>query len=161
MDLPMIRGKVVPLIKKYRYVILVLVIGILLMSIPEKRSEEQAQPYDQATQPHVDQTSQLSNILTQIKGVGKVEVLLTLETGQKTIFQTDLDDQGQRTDTVIITNEQRAQQGLIQQHIFPEYRGAVVVCQGADDPSVRLAVVQAVANATGLDSDRISVLLMK
>jgi len=41
------------------------------------------------------------------------------------------------------------------------YRGAVVVCQGGDNASVRLAVVEAVSNATGLTSDRITVLKMK
>jgi stage III sporulation protein AG len=36
-----------------------------------------------------------------------------------------------------------------------------VICQGAADPAVRLAVVEAVADATGLGADRISVLKMK
>jgi len=36
-----------------------------------------------------------------------------------------------------------------------------VVCQGADDPAVRLAVSQAVSSVTGISTDRISVLKMK
>lgn len=39
--------------------------------------------------------------------------------------------------------------------------GAVVVCQGADQPSVRLDVTNAVAAYTGLGSDQISVIKMK
>ena len=39
--------------------------------------------------------------------------------------------------------------------------GAVVVCQGADLPSVRLDVTNAVAAYTGLGSDKISVIKMK
>jgi hypothetical protein len=39
--------------------------------------------------------------------------------------------------------------------------GAVIVCQGADKPVVRLAIVEAVADATGLSTDTITVLKMK
>ena len=38
--------------------------------------------------------------------------------------------------------------------------GAAVVCEGADDARVRLAVVNAVSAYTGLGSDRITVLTM-
>ena len=39
--------------------------------------------------------------------------------------------------------------------------GAVVVCQGADDPQVRLDVTTAIAAYTGLGSDKITVMKMK
>ena len=42
--------------------------------------------------------------------------------------------------------------------VSPQYLGAVVVCDGADAPQVQLAVTQAVAQFTGLSTDRISVL---
>ncbi|MFR6424441.1 MAG: hypothetical protein ACLUNO_01710 [Oscillospiraceae bacterium] len=41
--------------------------------------------------------------------------------------------------------------------VSPQYLGAVVVCDGADAPQVQLAVTQAVAQFTGLSTDRISV----
>ena len=48
------------------------------------------------------------------------------------------------------------------QQVLPEsYRGAIVVCQGADSPAVKLAIVEAVSRATGLGADSISVLKMK
>ena len=39
--------------------------------------------------------------------------------------------------------------------------GAVIVCQGAEDPDVRLNVTNAVAAYTGLGSDKIRVIKMK
>jgi stage III sporulation protein AG len=39
--------------------------------------------------------------------------------------------------------------------------GAIVLCQGADVPSVRLAIVDAVSKVTGLVANQISVLKMK
>ena len=41
------------------------------------------------------------------------------------------------------------------------YQGAVVVCQGAGDSGVHLAVVQAVSVLTGLGSDKITVVQWK
>ena len=40
---------------------------------------------------------------------------------------------------------------------YPTYRGALVVCQGGDQASVRLAVTEAVTALTGLPADRVSV----
>lgn len=168
MDIRAIGSKMMELIKKYRYVMLVLVIGIVLMTIPDG-SKKQEQPIvsSQATEKSTDQSKALTEILTQIRGAGKVEVLLTVNAGEKTLYQTDQDtstgaDSGSvRYETVIVTDGDRAQHGLIQQTVAPEYRGAIVVCQGADNAEVRLAIVEAVANATGLGADRISVLKMK
>ena len=42
-----------------------------------------------------------------------------------------------------------------------QYLGVIVVCEGADSPAVRLAIVEAVSDVTGLGADRISVLKMK
>ena len=39
--------------------------------------------------------------------------------------------------------------------------GAIVVCQGGDNATVRLAIIEAVSNVTGLGADKISVLKMK
>lgn len=168
MDMTAVGVKVLDFIKKYRYVILVLVIGIGLMAIPE-RTENEPEPTaaSAGTIESVDQMDALTQILSQIKGAGKVKVLLTLNAGEKTVYQTDQDtstsaESGSvRYETVIVTDAERAQHGLIQQTVAPEYRGAIVVCQGADDAAVRLAIVEAVANATGLGADRISVLKMK
>ena len=61
----------------------------------------------------------------------------------------------------MVTNEERAQNGLVKQVIPPVFQGAVVVCQGGDQPTIRLAIVEAVADATGLTADKITVLKMK
>lgn len=161
MDLIKIRDKLIEQIKKYRYALIVLLLGIVLMTLPEfgqKNDEPQETTVQKDTE---DPTQQLSEILSQIRGAGKVRLFLTLETGERTIYQTDQDGQGLDRETVLITDADRTQKGLIQQIASPVYRGAVIVCQGADDPEVRLSIVEAVSDATGLTTDRISVLKMK
>lgn len=163
MDLKNLRGRAGELIKKYRYVLIVLLIGIGLMLIPDLSKKEGTDPQSTMSD-HTDQTEELTEILSQIQGAGKVRVLLTLAGGERTVYQTDQDldtDGSVSSKTVIITDADRNQQGMVQQILTPEYRGAIVLCQGAGDASVRLAIVEAVSDATGLSTDRISVLKMK
>ena len=112
-------------------------------------------------------SDRLEEILAQIQGVGKVRVMLTESAGAQTVYQTDRDEErtdtstSVRVETVIVSDQNRVQNGLVKSVTPPTYLGAIVVCQGGDQPSVRLAVSQAVSNVTGLGIDRITVLKMK
>ncbi len=168
MDIGRLGGKALDFIKKYRYPILVLVIGIVLMTLPTAKQEETSvQKQVAAAEPAQDMAKELEAILAQIRGVGKVSVLLTQAAGESYIYQFDEDisasDSGSSAgkDTVIITDSDRNQQALISQVLPPTYQGAIIVCQGADSSAIRLAVVEAVSKATGLSTDKISVLKMK
>ena len=144
---------------KYRYMILILLAGIMLLLLPAEK--EAPVPESVQTEPGQDLQSRLEEILAKISGVGKVQVLLTEAAGSNTIYQVDENREGADLDTVIVRNTQRDETGLVKQALPPQYRGAVVVCQGADRAGVRLAVVDAVKSVTGLSSDRITVLKMK
>ena len=87
----------------------------------------------------------------------------TQREGERAVYQTDEDStsSGIRSDTVLLNGSDRSQTGLVQQVNPPTYLGAVIVCQGADSASVRLAIVSAVGSVTGLSTDKITVLKMK
>lgn len=164
MDLSKLRGKAGSLIGKYKYVLVVLLVGIGLMLIPEQKDREPATTTMPAAVELPDQTEALTQILSQVQGAGRVKLLLTLAAGEQTVYQIDQNQDAAgkiNSETVIITDADRNQQGLVQKTLAPEYRGAIVLCQGAGDANVRLAIVEAVADATGLSTDRISVLKMK
>ena len=146
---------------KYKYPILVVFVGLGLMLLPSKTEPAPEQPVQ--IQQEQDLELRLAAILSQIDGVGRVQVLLTEESGRETLYQTDTQtDTDRRTeDTVLVEDASRMETGLVRQTVEPKYRGAVILCQGADHPSVRLAVVEAVRCVTGLGADRISVLNMK
>lgn len=153
-------------LKQYKYVALILALGLLLMLLPGKSGEEPAAA-PVVTPKAGTAEEQLEDILSQIQGVGRVSVLLTVSQGEKAIYVYDEDRSGtndsesERREAVVITDGNRVQTGLVSQVLPPTYLGAVVVCQGGDRPEVRLAVVDAVCNATGLTADKISVLKMK
>lgn len=146
---------------KYKYPILVVFVGLGLMLLPSKTEPAPEQPVQ--IQQEQDLELRLAAILSQLDGVGRVQVLLTEESGRETLYQTDTQtDTDRRTeDTVLVEDASRMETGLVRQTVEPKYRGAVILCQGADQPSVRLAVVEAVRCVTGLGADRISVLNMK
>ena len=150
------------LIGKYKYVLIVVIVGIVLMLLPGENSQQETQAAEQTTQAQNtwDITKALTEILGQIQGAGKVKVLLTVAGGQNTVYQYDEDGSGKK-DTVIVTDGDRSQSGLIQRVDPPVYQGAIIVCQGADNDVVRLHIIEAVARVTGLGTDKISVLKMK
>ena len=93
--------------------------------------------------------------------------MLTIAQGERILYQTDSTyTQGEnstdtRTQTILVTDSQRNETGLIHQKNPPVYQGAIVLAEGADHPSVKLAIVEAVMDVTGLGADKISVLKMK
>ena len=160
MDMESGKQQFITVIKKYQYVLFVVLLGVFLMMIPQKAKESQPTAQTEQTK-ESDLQKKLSTILSQISGVGKVEVLLTEAIGSDTIYQMDTRQNLGDADTVIVMDRNREETGLVKQILPPVYRGAVVVCQGADSASVRLSVVDAVKSVTGLSSDCITVLKMK
>lgn len=164
MDRVEIRQKALAAFRKYKFVLLILAIGLVLMRLPDGNVPET--PVGETEPPAVqeDLETRLARILSQIDGVGKVQVLLTERSGAETVYQTDEDRAGEggvRIETVIVSGPDRAEGGLVRTVTPPQYLGAVIVCQGGGDPTVALRVVQAVAGATGIGTDRITVLKMK
>ncbi|MDD6678604.1 MAG: hypothetical protein PUF71_04365 [Firmicutes bacterium] len=156
-----IKSRIRDFLIKYRFVLLVLLLGILLMTLPTGSIKKQSPAVSSPGEPTTEE--KLCSILSRIQGVGKVEVMLTTASGAETVYQTDQtgSDNSSRTDTVVITDSGRNQTGLIRQINPPVYLGAVIVCQGGDKPAVKLAVAEAVSRVTGLRSHQIVVLKMK
>lgn len=100
----------------------------------------------------------LEGALSQIAGAGETRVVLSLDSGSRQILAQDRqqDSTGSSLETVTVGGStDRAVVPV--QTLAPEFRGALVVCRGADDPQVRLAVTQAVCVLTGLGTDCVCV----
>lgn len=157
------------LVKKYKYVAIMIAVGLFFMLLPVHKNTDTDKQIS-ITSDSVQTESledKLIQTLSQIKGVGKVKVLLSIAKGEQIMYQTneslgiDSDSEKEDIDTVIITDSERNQNGLIHQINPPSYMGAIIVCQGADDPAVKLSITEAVSKITGLKTNRISVLRMK
>ena len=166
MDGRELRQKGIELFQKYRYGVIVLLVGIFLMLLPvgngNEKSQDSAVPVTRQ-QEEKDFETRLSEILSKMQGAGRVQVFLSEASGEITQYQMDEDCSGGdlRKETVVITQSDRSQQGLVRKVDPPSYLGAIVLCQGADNAAVRLSITEAIANATGLGANQISVLKMK
>ncbi len=168
MDRITIQKDVLNFFKKYKFVILVLIIGLVLMTIPTfEKGEDEIVVISHESSNILSVEDQLSQILSTVKGAGKVQVMLRISIGEEIFYQTDDNYSSsnggstEKRDTVTVTDADRNQTGLVRQVNPPVYAGAIIVCQGADSPTVRYAIIEAVSKFTGLGSDRISVLKMK
>ena len=161
-----LRKRIWDIVKQNKLVLLIIILGLLLMLIPGESDNSSADMEILAkTEPDIQK--EIEEILAQIAGVGNVRIMLTVAEGERTVYSRDEQraDSSDRTelhtDVVRITDAQRSENGLIEQIISPVYQGAIVVCQGGDSSTVRLAVVEAVCDITGLTADKVTVLKMK
>ena len=169
MDLLNKKMRILQTVGKYKYVCLILLVGVLRMILPTgkvyDKEEQILRSIQQDTETDIEK--QLECILSSVKGAGQVKVMLSVAQGERIIYQTDSDyaesenTTDRRSQTILITDGSRNQTGLIHQKIPPSYKGAIILAQGADTPSVKLALVEAVSDVTGLGTDKISVLKMQ
>ena len=155
--------------KRYRYMVLAVLAGILLLAWPTGEKES-ASPPAAAEEPCMslaDTEERMEAILSTISGVGELHLMLTLESdGERILAQdtsTDISGDGGASSSIRSENEtlvlsrDGGDEAVVTRFLYPCYRGALVVCQGGDSAKVKLAVTQAVSSLTGLTSDRITV----
>ena len=147
---------------KYKYVLIILLVGLILLLLPTgsktKVKTAQASPVSEQTQTQTIQAEEqrLTQLLQQINGAGQVQVLLSYRCSAERELATD-----DAEEPTIISAGGGAQEAVELKTVSPQYLGAVVVCDGADSASVRLAIIQAVSSLTGLGSNKIAVVKMK
>jgi stage III sporulation protein AG len=160
--------KVKDCIQKFKYPLLILALGIVLVLLSPLNDGNEKMPVLSAEQENIlSVEDQLAMILSSVKGAGKVQVMLSISKGEETLYQMNEDkslndnNTSANSDTVTVTDSDRNENGWIRQVNPPVYSGAVVVCEGADNPQVKLSIIDAVGKLTGLGSDKISVIKMK
>lgn len=154
-------------LKNFKYVFLVAAVGVICMLLPMGGDKELPMAIETTAEDRVEQlTEDLKTTLSCIKGVGKAEVILTVDRGTETVLASDEslsykgdtlspDDYNRSRETVTLSGSGGV---VVTQEVWPKYRGALIVCEGGDDPVIQLSIVEAVSAVTGLGSDKISVL---
>lgn len=163
--------KVVPLAVKYRAVLIVLLAGVLLLASGGRGAKEEAVVSDISAEPSAfdlaafEQT--LCDKLAAVDGVGRVELMLSLEQSGEAVYAvntrqtTGMDSsQSYESDLTILSDGSYGEKPVTVKNLLPTFRGAVVLCDGADNAQVRLAVTQAVSTVCGIGTDKVTVLKM-
>ena len=159
---------VIQVLKKYRFVALILLVGLVLMLLPTSGGKTESEGDKQGETYSLSQTEQrLESLLRNMQGVGQVNVMLTLKSGSTLELAKDSstsvrDSETKReSDVVTVSRGSGSEEVVVTQERYPIYQGAVVVCEGGGNSAVRLAIIEAVSVLTGLGSDKITVVQWK
>ena len=118
----------------------------------------------------------LKNIISEISGVGKTQVLVTLESSMQNVYATEqkknkeaLEDKNENerskkqesneieTKYITIRDSDGTEKALSVMQIQPTIKGVVVVCTGGDNIDVKNKVIEAVKTALNITSKRVFV----
>ena len=167
-NLTAVKERILPVLKKYRAVLAVLLAGVLLLTSGHSGNTEQVQTASADTT--VSQSFDLNDLqarLAAISGAGRVELILSLDQTEESVYAVNTrqtsgsDSRSRESDVSVVSNGSCGETPVTVKRVLPVFRGAVVLCDGADDASVRLSVTQAVSTVCGIGADKVTVLKMQ
>lgn len=123
--------------------------------------------------------NQIKDAISKIVGVGKVDVVVNIESSEITVLEknntttsqktTEVDKQGGTrniedqsvAETVVIIRSGDKETPIVVETVKPSIRGVLVVAQGADNVQVKKWIIEAVTRALDVPSHRVAVMPMK
>lgn len=185
--------------KNFYNLLIVLLIGVLIILVSsfftndnestetiatkDKTSEESVikeQEVNEALSSYESgQKEQLKSILSSINGVGKVEVMLTVESTSEKVPAVDITKSTTNTnekDTsggtrenvqendgakVVMSNTGEANTPLILKVLNPKINGVVIVAEGGEDKTLQYNIIKTVSTLYNIPEHKVSVFSMK
>lgn len=176
--------------KKLLAILSIGLIGMILLLMTEitgkdKNKKQQVKTADNSTQYTYEQNyknsvqNDLQKIISSIDGAGKTTVMITLDSGSKSVYAIDEktsnnDDSlekeneykkssqnSKNTEHIIIKDSlNKDEKGLIVEVIQPQIRGVAIVCEGADSAVVRQNITDTVTAVLNISSTRVCITKM-
>ena len=160
-------GALMKMLKKHWMLIAALVLGLALLGVSGKKTEEPAN----VTTGRVPEFSlaaeekRIADALENIAGVGEVSVVLTLKSSvEQRVARDETTEYRTLSEGYELNSESSAvlfkggdgEEPVVLKYLYPEYKGALIVADNIG-ASLRLELTNAVAALTGLSTDKISV----
>lgn len=170
-----------------RLVLILGIAGMLLIGLSECRMGNQSLKSDapEETQGPISADeyarkleNRLLDVLEQMDGVGKAKVLITMEDTGESVYATQEKEtsdnrssygegggglqsiQTSRTGEqsyLLVENQDGKRQALLVSRSEPKVKGVIVICEGAEQPSVRESVTEAVKTVLHISANRVYV----
>ncbi|MBQ7638641.1 MAG: hypothetical protein IJS90_07055 [Clostridia bacterium] len=99
-------------------------------------------------------------LLSGVDGVGKVKILITVESVSEDIFAQDEQrdvDSGKSSEEYVIVDEKGSKTGLRIKTLSPAVKGIAVCCEGGGNANVRGEVTKLMCAAFGVGANRVYV----
>lgn len=130
--------------KKIKIILITGALVILLIALSglttEKKNESDNVLFDYNQQKQYEEAleTKLSDVLSEIEGIGNISIMITLDSSEESVFSDDKKE--------IATVK------------TPSVRGVIVVCDGGDNIVIKEKVISAVAGVFGISTTHISVI---
>lgn len=157
--------KIQQFLTRYKWIIMILALGMFLLLLPGKERGAAADPVSEHEGNVFDLDElerRMEKILSGIDGAGDLSLMLTVKSGVEEIYALDReysedDDRMEERITTVLVSEDDGKRPAVVRYDNPVFQGALVVCDGGDDPAVRLCITKALSALTGLGADKITV----
>lgn len=140
--------------------------GILLLlfgGFGNKSANEESNPSDVALLDGAEEYADfleenICSICSGVRGVGTVEVFVSLKGGYRTVYAVDSQStsSGYKSQ-IVMSGSGSDKQAVITAYQNPEIAGVGIVCSGADDPEVRRQIISLVSAALDISTNKIFV----
>lgn len=174
-------------IKGKETMIVLILIGAVLavMAIPTEKEEKEdviTTPVRQETEKEYNREAyeeeleeRLEDILSQMEGVGKVQVMITLQSSTREVVEKDYSIQQSRDeDNIADVNQSNTSKEentvysetdegsipYVVQEIYPKVEGVLVVAEGGDNSYVNIAIIEAIQALFDVDIHKIKIVKM-
>ncbi len=162
-----------------------LILLVLLLFVSSTKGSEKANVNTEAAsvmQPetaenYADVETRLEEILSCIRGAGKIKVMITYDTGTQIVPAMSTNAQTNTSETTsessstlnesqteskepVTISQSGSNQVIVLTERMPEIRGVIVIAQGAADIAVRMKLEDAVETVLGVDASCINVFEM-
>ncbi len=160
---------------KTRIIVIVGICGMMLILfselLPGSDKEESTvtaeKSYTESTDDYkLELENELKSILSQIKGVGEIDVMITLDGTEEYVYAEELDtdtthDSSKTSDKYknkIVMNENGgSKNALVKKTMKPKVSGVIIVCGGGGDLNLKERIIKAAGAVLDLSSDKICV----
>lgn len=177
-----LKEKLISFVKEKKVVTIILIVGIagmVLILFSELFSSKNTSSSSTSTDTQAITMTEyekrleekINTLVKEIEGVGKVTVMVTIESGSENIYATEEKTSGNTTndgsesgkttnnntyeESVVLINGQK--EALIEKVIEPKIRGVVIVCEGGSNSTVKQQVTQAITTAFAINANKVCI----
>lgn len=137
------------------YILLAAGIFLLLAgSTLSKPKQNINQVQNTSSLPQEENEERLEEILSQIKGAGRVSVMISEENSGRKIFGYDIQGEDKKT---VILSQSGGETALVAEEKTPHVKGVIVVADGGGNIKVKEALLRAVRAVLGIEPHKIEV----
>ncbi len=165
--------KVFKLCEKYKYITVIIVLGFFLLILPQNDKNDEGKRKENSEFDLLGFEKRVEASLSQCSGVGRCKVIFSMDSGGTSVYEKEARKSTRESESgVVLENNSDVKPSILSEgsgrespllvkEIYPKFRGAVVICDGANKKEVEVMVIESISALTGLSSDKISVVKMK